>query len=115
MLDAQIGFEQLKQRMRGAWVAGDFGQIARHTAKGAEDSWIVWRFHVDCACSTSPVAQAICHTSSAQGCAGFWCRHPQIWWSRLAKEPLERACKRISKKATQSNYLIQIQTRSSIS
>ena len=31
------GFEQLKQNMRGAWIAGDFGQIARHAEKGAEE------------------------------------------------------------------------------
>src|SRR5215831_19619033 len=30
-------FEQLKQNLRGAWMAGDFGQIARHSAKGAEE------------------------------------------------------------------------------
>src|SRR5579862_8187139 len=30
-------FEQLKQRMRGTWMAGDFGQIARYSAKGAEE------------------------------------------------------------------------------
>jgi SAM-dependent methyltransferase len=35
--DAQIGLEQLKQRMRGTWMAGDFGQIARYSAKGAEE------------------------------------------------------------------------------
>jgi len=34
---AQIDFEQLKRRMRGTWMAGDFGQIARHSAKGAEE------------------------------------------------------------------------------
>ncbi len=28
---------QLKQRMRGAWMAGDFGQIARYTAKSAQE------------------------------------------------------------------------------
>jgi SAM-dependent methyltransferase len=31
------GFEQLKQNMRSAWIAGDFGQIARYTEKGAEE------------------------------------------------------------------------------
>lgn len=37
MPDAQIDFEKLKQRMRDTWMAGDFGQIARHSAKGAEE------------------------------------------------------------------------------
>ena len=33
----QTDFDQLKQRMRGTWMAGDFGQIARYSAKGAEE------------------------------------------------------------------------------
>ena len=37
MADAQTGLEQLKRRMRGTWMAGDFGQIARYSAKGAEE------------------------------------------------------------------------------
>lgn len=32
----QSGLDQLKQRMRGTWMAGDFGQIARRTAHCAE-------------------------------------------------------------------------------
>ncbi len=37
MQPAQIGIDQIKQRMRGAWTAGDFGQIALYTAKQAEE------------------------------------------------------------------------------
>jgi ubiquinone/menaquinone biosynthesis C-methylase UbiE len=37
MQPAPAGLEQLKQRMKATWEAGDFGQIARHSAKGAED------------------------------------------------------------------------------
>jgi ubiquinone/menaquinone biosynthesis C-methylase UbiE len=37
MQDTHIDFEQLKQRMRGTWMAGDFGQIAQYSAKGAEE------------------------------------------------------------------------------
>lgn len=33
----QTDFDQLKQRMRSTWMAGDFGQIARYSAKGAEE------------------------------------------------------------------------------
>jgi SAM-dependent methyltransferase len=33
----QTDLEQLKQRMRGTWMAGDFGQIAKHGAKSAEE------------------------------------------------------------------------------
>jgi ubiquinone/menaquinone biosynthesis C-methylase UbiE len=37
MLDTRIDLEQLKQGIRGAWMAGDFGQIAQYSAKGAEE------------------------------------------------------------------------------
>jgi ubiquinone/menaquinone biosynthesis C-methylase UbiE len=37
MQPEQSGFEELKQRMRKMWMAGDFGQIARYTAKAAEE------------------------------------------------------------------------------
>jgi len=37
MQPAQLDFDRLKQRMRGAWTAGDFGQIARYSAKAAEE------------------------------------------------------------------------------
>jgi ubiquinone/menaquinone biosynthesis C-methylase UbiE len=37
MPDTQIDFEQLKQRLRSTWMAGDFGQIAQYAAKGAEE------------------------------------------------------------------------------
>src|SRR5271165_2593381 len=37
MQPAQSGIEQLKQRMRSAWMAGDFGQIARHSEKAAQE------------------------------------------------------------------------------
>jgi SAM-dependent methyltransferase len=36
-MQPQTGFDQLKQRMRGGWMAGDFGQIARYTARCAEE------------------------------------------------------------------------------
>ena len=32
-----MDFEQLKERMRSMWMAGDFGQIALYSAKGAEE------------------------------------------------------------------------------
>ena len=31
------GFEQLKGKMRDGWMAGDFGQVAQYSAKGAEE------------------------------------------------------------------------------
>jgi SAM-dependent methyltransferase len=35
MQPASSGLEQIKQRMRATWSAGDFGEIARYTAKSA--------------------------------------------------------------------------------
>lgn len=37
MQTSNVDFDQIKQRMRGAWMAGDFGQIARYSAKSAEE------------------------------------------------------------------------------
>jgi len=37
MQPVHTGLDQLKQRMRGAWMAGDFGQIARYSAQCAEE------------------------------------------------------------------------------
>jgi SAM-dependent methyltransferase len=37
MQPVQASLDQIKQRMRGTWTAGDFGQIARYSAKCAEE------------------------------------------------------------------------------
>jgi ubiquinone/menaquinone biosynthesis C-methylase UbiE len=37
MQTAQPDMEQLKQRMRATWMAGDFGKIAQYAAKGGEE------------------------------------------------------------------------------
>jgi SAM-dependent methyltransferase len=37
MQAAQSELEQLKQRLRTTWMAGDFGKIAQYSAKGAEE------------------------------------------------------------------------------
>lgn len=37
MHQTQTDLQQLKQRMRTTWMAGDFGQIAQYTAKAAEE------------------------------------------------------------------------------
>jgi SAM-dependent methyltransferase len=37
MQPAQDGLDRLKQRMRGTWMAGDFGRIARYLEKGGEE------------------------------------------------------------------------------
>ena len=36
MQPAPTGIDLIKQRMRGTWIAGDFGQIARYTSQSAE-------------------------------------------------------------------------------
>src|SRR5262249_38564876 len=36
MSAGQPGIDQLKERMRATWIAGDFGQIAKYSAKHAE-------------------------------------------------------------------------------
>ena len=37
MQPAHAELEQLKQRMRSTWMAGDFGQIAQYSARAAEE------------------------------------------------------------------------------
>jgi ubiquinone/menaquinone biosynthesis C-methylase UbiE len=37
MQPAESELEQLKQKLRSTWMAGDFGQIAQHSTKAAED------------------------------------------------------------------------------
>jgi ubiquinone/menaquinone biosynthesis C-methylase UbiE len=61
MQPARSGIEEIKERMRGTWMAGDFGQIARYTAKCAEE--FVDRLHLqpgarvlDVACGTGNLA-----------------------------------------------------------
>ena len=61
MQPAQSGIDLIKQRMRGTWMAGDFGEIARYTAKCAEE--FVDRLHLapsakvlDVACGTGNLA-----------------------------------------------------------
>jgi len=56
-----IDFDRMKNKMRETWMAGDFGQIARYTSKGAEE--FVERLNVqpgtrvlDVACGTGNLA-----------------------------------------------------------
>lgn len=37
MQPSSVDFDKLKSRMRATWMAGDFGQIARYSAQGAEE------------------------------------------------------------------------------
>src|SRR3954467_13558990 len=61
MSSAASGFEQLKRGMQATWMAGDFGQVAKYSAKGAEE--FVARLNVqpgvkvlDVACGTGHLA-----------------------------------------------------------
>lgn len=61
MQPAAAGFEKLKDRMRQTWMAGDFGQIARYSARCAAE--FVDRLHIqagaqvlDVACGTGNLA-----------------------------------------------------------
>lgn len=61
MAHTQIDLDQLKQRMRTTWMAGDFGQVALYTAKAAEE--FVSRLRIspgmralDVACGTGNLA-----------------------------------------------------------
>ncbi len=72
MQPAQNGLEQLKQKMRSTWMAGDFGKIAQYSAAGAEE--FVGRIGIrpattvlDVACGTGnsaiPAARAAAHVT----------------------------------------------------
>jgi SAM-dependent methyltransferase len=61
MSSAATGVEQLKERMQATWMAGDFGQIAKYSEKGAEE--FVARLNIqpeskvlDVACGTGNLA-----------------------------------------------------------
>jgi ubiquinone/menaquinone biosynthesis C-methylase UbiE len=61
MSSAASGLEQLKRGMQATWMAGDFGQIAKYSAKGAEE--FVGRLNIqpgskvlDVACGTGNLA-----------------------------------------------------------
>jgi 2-polyprenyl-3-methyl-5-hydroxy-6-metoxy-1,4-benzoquinol methylase len=86
---AQADFEQLKQRMRGAWMAGDFGQIARYSAKSAEV--FVDRLKIqpgarvlDVACGTGNLAIPAARKGA------------QVWGIDIATNLLEQARERAS-------------------
>lgn len=83
------GFEKLKQRMRSTWMAGDFGQVARYTAKSAEE--FVDRLDIqhgmrvlDVACGTGNLAVPAARKGA------------QVWGADIAPNLLEQARQRIA-------------------
>jgi len=98
MQPAQIDFDQIKQRMRGAWMAGDFGQIARYSAKFAEE--FVDRLPIqpgtrvlDVACGTGNLAIPAARKGA------------QVWGVDIATNLLEQARQR----AQRGNSGVRIQ------
>lgn len=89
MQPTHTDFDQLKQRMRGAWMAGDFGQIARYSAKSAEE--FVDRLQIqpgtrvlDVACGTGNLAIPAARKGA------------QVWGVDIAPNLLEQARQRAS-------------------
>jgi SAM-dependent methyltransferase len=87
MQPAQTNIDQLKQRMRSTWSAGDFGQIARYSAQCAEE--FVDRLKLppgvrvlDVACGTGNLAIP----AARQGA--------QVWGVDIAANLLEQARQR---------------------
>jgi ubiquinone/menaquinone biosynthesis C-methylase UbiE len=87
MQPAQTGIDQLKQRMRETWKAGDFGQIARYSAQEATN--FVGRLHIqpgtrvlDVACGTGNLAIPAAQTGA------------EVWGVDIAPNLLEQAAQR---------------------
>jgi ubiquinone/menaquinone biosynthesis C-methylase UbiE len=97
MQPAPIGFDQLKQRARDTWSAGDFGQIARYSAKSAEQ--FVDRLRIqpgarvlDVACGTGNLAIPAARTGA------------QVWGIDIAPNLLEQARHRASAESLQAVF-----------
>jgi SAM-dependent methyltransferase len=97
MQPAQASVDQIKQRMRGAWTAGDFGQIARYTTKCAED--FVDRLQIqpgarvlDVACGTGNLAIPAARKGA------------QVWGIDIAPNLLEQARQRAAAEGLQAAF-----------
>jgi SAM-dependent methyltransferase len=97
MQPAHTDFDQLKQRMRGTWMAGDFGQIARYSAKAAEE--FVDRLHIQPGARVLDVA---CGTGNLAIPAA---RHgAEVWGVDIAPNLLEQARQRASEEKLQADF-----------
>jgi len=97
MQPVQTGIDQLKQRMRIAWTAGDFGQIARYTAKCAEE--FVDRLQIqhgarvlDVACGTGNLAIPAARKGA------------HVWGVDIAPNSLEQARQRAAAEGLQATF-----------
>ena len=91
------GIDQIKQRMRGAWSAGDFGQIARYTAACAEA--FVDRLQIqpgarvlDVACGTGNLAVPAARTGA------------RVWGIDIAPNLLEQARQRVANEGREATF-----------
>jgi SAM-dependent methyltransferase len=97
MQPAQASLEQIKQRMRDAWTAGDFGQIARYSARCAEE--FVDRLQIqprarvlDVACGTGNLAIPAARKGA------------EVWGIDIAPYLLEQARKRAAAEGLQAVF-----------
>jgi ubiquinone/menaquinone biosynthesis C-methylase UbiE len=97
MQPAPTSFDQLKQRMRGTWMAGDFGQIARYTAQCAER--FVDRLQIqpgarvlDVACGTGNLAIPAARTGA------------QVWGVDIAPNLLDQARERANAEGLRATF-----------
>jgi len=97
MQPAQSAVDQIKQRMRASWTAGDFGQIARYTAKCAEA--FVDRLKIqpgarvlDVACGTGNLAIPAARTGA------------QVWGVDIAPNLLAQARERAAAEGLQAAF-----------
>ncbi len=97
MQPAHTALDQLKQRMRATWMAGDFGQIARYSAVAAEE--FVDRLQIkpgarvlDLACGTGNLAIPAARRSAL------------VWGLDIAPNLLEQARARASAEGLQATF-----------
>lgn len=93
----QTGLEQLKQRMRGTWMSGDFGQIARYSAKGAEE--FVGRLGIS---SGMRVLDVACGTGNLAIPAAR--KGAQVTGVDIAPNLVEQACQRAAGEGLQATF-----------
>jgi len=97
MQPAPDGLEKLKQRMRETWIAGDFGQIARYSARSAAE--FVDRLNIQ---SGSRVLDVACGTGNLALPAAR--KGAQVTGSDIAPNLLEQARQRAAAENLKINF-----------